>query len=97
MHIKKSIQYEYCRVLTSCVHVSHTMVLLYTTEIVKLTVASSCADLTSIDISKNELTSLPASITKLPNLERLNASRNYLTQLPARYNCTLYITFLLKI
>ena len=73
-------------ILTNCARISHTMFLLCTTEIVKLTVASSCADLTSIDVSKNELTSLPASITKLPNLERLNASRNYLTQLPARYN-----------
>jgi Leucine-rich repeat (LRR) protein len=55
-----------------------------TAEIVKLTVAPSCPDLTTIDISKNELTSLPASITKLPNLERLNASKNCLIELPAR-------------
>ena len=64
---------------------------MYTTAIVKLTVAPSCADLTSIDVSKNELTSLPASITKLPNLERLNASRNYLTQLPTRYNVIVHV------
>ena len=57
----------------------------YCAEIVKLTVASACPYLTTIDISKNELTSLPASITKLPNLERLNVSKNYITELPAGY------------
>ena len=56
------------------------------TEITKFSVASACPHLTSIDISKNELTSLPESVAMLPNLEKFNASRNYLTELPAGYD-----------
>ena len=54
-------------------------------EITHFSIPRSCDQLTSIDLSKNELTSLPESLALLANLQKLNASDNKLTQLPLKY------------
>jgi Leucine-rich repeat (LRR) protein len=46
-------------------------------------VAPTCTQLTSINISRNQLVSLPEPLTGLRALQKLNVSHNKLTQLPA--------------
>ena len=52
-------------------------------EVTHFSVAPTCSNLTTIDVSGNELTVLPESLAKLTSLGKLNASNNKLTKLPS--------------
>lgn len=74
------------------IHCEHNL-LQYTllpSDITQLSLVPTCDQLTSIDVSKNELTSLPEALSQLRALESLNASDNKLTKLPLGYVHTSY-------
>ena len=64
--------------------INHLFFVIYAPAITQFSVPPTCDQLTSINLSKNELTSLPESLVDLENLVNFNASNNKLTKLPTR-------------
>lgn len=52
-------------------------------SLIQCEISSLCKQLTSIDLSQNDLTTIPETVCELPCLEKLNVSGNRLNRLPA--------------